>query len=133
MPRTARLILTEACYHVIARGNEKKAIFQNDKDYEKYLGLVLKYKRKYDIKIYGWCIMNNHPHMIVDTSYLSKAMHGINMSYAKYFRYKYGNTGHVWQDRFKSYVIEKDQYLINCISYRIQSCKSRYCLKARRL
>ena len=117
MPRGPRLILEEACYHVISRGNERKVTFKSDADYEKYMKLLLKYKRKYNFKVYGWCLMNNHPHMILDAKLLSKAMHAINMSYAKYFRYKYGNTGHVWQDRFKSYVIQKDQYLINCISY----------------
>ena len=44
-------------------------------------------------------------------------MHGINLSYAQYFRYRYKSVGHFWQDRYKSYVIQKDEYLINCISY----------------
>lgn len=117
MPRTRRLILDNACYHIMVRGNEKKVVFKSDNDYGKYLKLILKYKKKYNFKIYGWCLMNNHSHILLESSLLSKAMHGINMSYAKYFRCKYGSTGHVWQDRFKSYLIQKDQYLINCISY----------------
>jgi len=44
-------------------------------------------------------------------------MHEINLSYAQYFQYKYRKIGHFWQDRYKSYVIQKDKYLINCISY----------------
>ena len=117
MPRTARLILKDACYHVISRGNEKKVRFKSHNDYEKFMNLLLKYKKKFKFKLYGWCLMNNHLHMVIESPFLSKVMHGLNMSYAQYFRYKYGNVGHVWQDRFKSYVIQKDQYLINCISY----------------
>ena len=54
---------------------------------------------------------------MIESDLLSKTMHGINMSYGKYFICKYGSTGHLWQDRFKSYITQKDQYLINCITY----------------
>lgn len=117
MPRQARLILDNVCYHVITRGNEKQTVFRDENDYKAYLKLVSKYKERYKFKIYGWCLMPNHVHMVVESGSLSKAMHGINLSYAQYFRYKYKSVGHFWQDRFKSYVIQKDEYLINCISY----------------
>jgi putative transposase len=55
--------------------------------------------------------------MVLESDLLAKFMHGINLSYAQYFRYRYGSVGHFWQDRYKSYVIQKDEYLINCISY----------------
>ena len=60
MPREARLILDEVCYHVITRGNEKRVTFKSDNDYEKYMQLLLKYKKKYKFKVYGWCLMNNY-------------------------------------------------------------------------
>lgn len=117
MPRRARLILDNVCYHVIARGNQKQTVFRDEDDYGTYLKFILKYKGRYKFKIYGWCLMNNHIHMVVESNSLSKAMHGVNLSYAQYFKYKYKATGHFWQDRFKSFVIQKDGYLINCISY----------------
>jgi len=117
MPRQARLIVDDVCYHVITRGNEKRIIFKEDVDYGKYLKLLSKYKKKYNFKIYSWCPMSNHVHMTLETELLSKAMHGINLSYAQYFKHKYGSVGHFWQDRFKSYVIPRDRYLINCITY----------------
>jgi len=119
MPRGPRLIMENACYHVIARGNEKKTIFKCDSDYEKYAQLLLKYKKKFNFKLYAWCIMHNHSHMVIESDSLSKVLHAINMSYAQYYRYKYESTGqgHLWQDRFKSYIIQKDKYLINCITY----------------
>jgi len=117
MPRQARLILDNVCYHIITRGNQKQTIFRNESDCRTYLKLVSKYKEKHKFKIYGWCLMNNHVHMVMESDSLSKTMHGINLSYAQYFRYKYKSVGHFWQDRYKSYVIQKDGYLINCISY----------------
>jgi putative transposase len=117
MPRQARLIIDNACYHVITRGNQKQAIFRDKHDRLTYLKFMSKYKEKYKFKIYGWCLMDNHIHMIMESDCLGKAMHGLNLSYAQYFRYKYKSVGHFWQDRYKSYVIQKDKYLINCISY----------------
>ncbi len=117
MPREARLIIEGVCYHVMSRGNEKKTVFKNNDDYARYMALLQRYKKKYSFKLYGWCLMNNHSHLVLESDSLSKAMHGINLSYAKYSRCKYKSVGHFWQDRFKSYVIEKDRYFINCISY----------------
>ena len=117
MPRQARLILDDVCYHIITRGNEGKTVFEGENDFEKYLSLLLKYKRRYDFKLYGWCLMTNHVHLVVESDKLSKVMHGINLSYAQYFHTLYSSSGHFWHDRYKSYVIQKDEYLVNCITY----------------
>jgi len=117
MPRQARLLLDNACYHVITRGNQKQAVFRSEDDYTKYLNLVYKYKERHKFRLYGWCLMRNHVHMVIESDSLSKVMHGINLSYAQYFGYRYKTVGHFWQDRYKSYVIQKDGYIINCISY----------------
>jgi len=117
MPRKARLVLEGSCYHIITRGNQKQAVFKDEADYETYIRLISKYKERYGFRLYGWCLMNNHIHMVVESDLLAKFMHGISLSYAQYFRYKYRTIGHFWQDRYKSYVIQKDGYLINCISY----------------
>lgn len=117
MPRIARVVMDGTCNHVISRGNERKRIFHANEDHEKYLSLLAKYKEKYHGKIYGWCLMPNHIHVIIESPELSKLMHGLNMSYAMYYRYRYGGIGHFWQDRFKSFVITKDRYALNCINY----------------
>jgi len=109
--------LENVCYHIITRGNQKQTIFADEEDFRIYLKFLSKYKEKYRMKLYGWCLMNNHVHMVVESDMLSKAMHGINLSYAQYFKYKYKRIGHFWQDRYKSFVIQKNEYLINCISY----------------
>ncbi|MFA5336684.1 MAG: transposase [Candidatus Omnitrophota bacterium] len=120
MPRSARIILENSCYHIIARGNQKQEVFFDVSDYEKYLQLLKKYKSKYHFKLYGYCLMSNHIHMIIDPkepSEMSKAAHGISLSYSIWFNAKYGKVGHLWQDRFKSMVIQKDEYLIGCVNY----------------
>jgi putative transposase len=64
--------------------------------------------------------MPNHVHLIVEVDNpgdLNKIMRGLNLSYTLYFNLKYNKVGHLWQDRFKSKVIEKDAYLLECIKY----------------
>ena len=65
--------------------------------------------------------MTNHVHLVIETTEeggeLSQIMKGINLSYAQYFKVKYKHIGHFWQDRYKSIIISKDEYLLACGSY----------------
>ena len=117
MPRQARLIIKDACYHIITRGNQKQDIFKERDDYYAYLGLLSKYKKRFDSKIYNFCLMSNHLHLVIESSMLNKFMHGVNLSYAQHFKYKYKTIGHFWQDRYKSFAILKDNYILSCIEY----------------
>jgi len=120
MPRTPRITMENACYHIITRGNQKQLVFKDRKDYDKYLSLLLKYKKLYQFKLYCFCLMPNHVHLIIEVkepTMLCKIMKCLNLSYTLYFNFKYEKVGHLWQDRFKSKVIEKDAYLFECINY----------------
>lgn len=120
MPIRPRVLIDQAAYHIVIRGNQRQKAFKHDDDYSKYLKLLKKYKNRYKAKIYAYCLMTNHIHLLIDPEdkyTLNKIMHGISMSYAKYFNYKYRKCGHLWQNRYKNYVIQKDQYLINCATY----------------
>ncbi len=120
MPRTARITLTNACYHVITRGNQKQSVFINTLDYQQYLSLLVKYKKRFRFNLYCFCLMPNHVHLLIKVKnpiLLNKIMRGLNLSYTLYFNSKYGKIGHLWQDRFKSKIIERDAYLIECIKY----------------
>ncbi|MFH1790507.1 MAG: transposase [Candidatus Omnitrophota bacterium] len=117
MPRKPRLLVEDACYHVISRGLEKKRVYREDPDYEKFIKLLKSCKEKFDLKIYTWCLMPTHPHLVTSCNMLSEAMHFLNFSYAQYFNYKYKRVGYLWQGRFKSYIVEKDKYLLNLLSY----------------
>jgi len=120
MSRSARFFLDNACYHLMVRGNQKQRIFLENDDFNEYLGLLKRYKRKYCFKLYGYCLMPNHVHLIVGlekSHMLSKIMQGLNLAYASWFNKKYNKVGHLWQGRYKSMLINKDKYLLDCIEY----------------
>ncbi|MFH1577971.1 MAG: transposase [Candidatus Omnitrophota bacterium] len=120
MPRTARALLENACYHIINRGNQKQSIFLEKIDFEKYLELLKHYKRKYKFKLYAYCLMPNHIHLIIElrkTKDLAKIMQGITQTYTIWFNKKYIKVGRLWQNRFKSMLIQRDKYLLDCLKY----------------
>jgi putative transposase len=107
-------------YHIISRGNNRAPVFEDKEDFEKYLDICKRYKDKYEFKLYHWVLMNNHIHLLMETSDdgpLHKIMQGINLAYTLWFNRKNEKVGHLWQDRFKSVLIEKDHYLLECGRY----------------
>ena len=124
MPRSARITTEKACYHIITRGNQKQTVFKDPSDYQKYLLLLTRYKNKYKFMLYCFCLMPNHVHLIIEVDkaeQLNRIMRGLNLSYTLYFNFKYEKVGHLWQDRFKSKIIEKDAYGAARISRKTQS------------
>jgi putative transposase len=121
MPRVARTAPKECVYHVLTRGNDRKDVFKQDSDYESYLDIVLRYKERYDFRLYHYALMTNHVHLVVETTTrggeLSQIMKGINLSYAQHYKLTYRHCGHFWQDRYKSILVSKDDYLLACGSY----------------
>ncbi len=120
MPRGPRVTVENACYHVMTRGNQKQDIFKQKGDYDRYLKTLKKYKYKYRFLLYGYCLMPNHVHLIMEPrrqNDLSKIMQGLNLSYTIWFNKNYAKVGHLHQDRFKSMVVSKDEYALNCINY----------------
>ncbi|MDD5691701.1 MAG: transposase [Candidatus Omnitrophica bacterium] len=120
MARAARLTLENACYHIMTRGNQKQTTFIENEDFVKYFKLIKHYKRKYGFKLYGYCLMPNHVHLIVTLGRpvkLGKIMQGLNQTYTMWFNKKYNKVGHLWQGRYKSMLIQKNKYLLDCIEY----------------
>ncbi len=120
MPRIHRITIKNSCYHIITRGNQKQSVFLESKDYNKYLSLLKKYKEKYQFRLYAFCLMPNHIHLLIEVTEpqtLQKTFRGLNLSYTLYFNYKYKKVGHLWQGRFKSKPILKGRCLINCANY----------------
>jgi len=113
MPRTFRLKSDDSIYHVMCKSITEVDLFKNADDKEMYLSLIKKYKILYDFKLYGYCLMDNHLHLIIGAngSDISKVMHGINFSYALYFNKKHKRAGHLFRDRFKSKIVHNERYL----------------------
>ena len=104
----------------MVRGNQKQKTFLDRDDYQAYLLRLTKYKKKHAFLLYGFCLMPNHVHILGEPKQikdLAKFMQCINRSYTNYFNKRYEKVGHLWQGRFKSKVIAKDNYLIDCIQY----------------
>ena len=120
MPRALRIQDAGYLHHVICRGNDRQAIFKSDHDFQKYLYLLEEARNLYPIHIYNFCLMDNHVHLIVEPLVeggLSKAMEHISKQYAKYFNKKYNHVGHVFQGRFKSFLIQVERYFFACSRY----------------
>lgn len=119
MPRIARIKNSAGIYHIMVRSISDVPLFKNSQDKEKYLKLIKKYLNIFRFKVYAYCLMTTHAHLIIDCSGadISKIMKSINQSYAAYFNNKYNRHGHVFQDRFHSKIIDNDKYLINLSIY----------------
>ena len=121
MPRTARLFIENAVYHIIVRSNNGRTIFDNDRAFKAYLTLVHRYKLRFCCLIYCYCLMKNHVHLLIESprgkSAMSSFMKGINQTYSMIIKSEKGTIGHLWQDRYKSLVVCKDSYLHNLVTY----------------
>lgn len=119
MPRHARVKSFDSVYHIMIRSISDTPLFKDSADKDRYLKLIKKYQGIYLFKVYGYCLMDTHGHIIIDCAGadISKIMHCINQSYAQYFNYKYGRRGHLFQDRFMSKIVHTDTYLINLTAY----------------
>lgn len=120
MANGPRLLIKNACYHVYSRGNQKQQIFFDKEDYETYISILRRYKKKFRLALYGFCLMLTHVHLVCQPEFpkqISTFMHALQLSYSIYFNKKYKKVGHLWQDRFKSKVVMRDRYLIDCVHY----------------
>ena len=120
MPRAARIYAEEGVFHILARGNNKQKIFLSDSDFTAYRLLIKELRKDHPLKIYHYCFMTNHIHLVIETSPktdLSRFMKRLNPVYYNHYKKRYGYAGHFWQDRFKSLLISRDEYLLACGLY----------------
>ena len=113
MPRKARVKTNESIFHIMCKSISEVNLFKDVEDKKKYLLIIKKYKDLYNFKLYGYCLMDNHSHLMIDANGadISKVMHGINFSYAMYFNRKYKRGGPLFKDRFKSKIVNTERYL----------------------
>ncbi|MFU0825300.1 transposase [Clostridium sp.] len=110
MPRTPRIKSDTAIYHIMARSISEVRLFRSNDDKNKFLSYLKKYKDMFSFHVYGFCLMDNHLHLLINSNGadISKFMHNINQCYAQYYNRKYNRTGHVFGDRFKSRIADTD-------------------------
>lgn len=120
MARAPRLLLSQSYYHIIVRANNRMTVFKSEEDYQYYFSLIIRFKEELPFDLYHYCLMPNHIHMQIKTHEAKKFslfMKKINLAYFYYYKKKYKWVGHLWQNRFRSQPIGKDDYFIQCGKY----------------
>lgn len=119
MARPIRVEFEGAYYHLMARGNERKAIFKDDRDRQLFLQTLQEVIGQYGLILHCYCLMSNHYHLVIQTprGNLSRAMAWFQGTYTNRYNRRHQRSGHLFQGRYKSQIIEADEYAIKLICY----------------
>ncbi|NTU93848.1 MAG: addiction module toxin RelE [Chlorobiaceae bacterium] len=119
MARALRIELPGGLYHIMSRGNAKAPIFIDDRDRIKFIDILAKTVLDHRWVCHAYCLMGNHYHLLVETpdANLSDGMHLLNGMYTQAFNHRHLRTGHVYEGRFRSNLVEKGSYLLELSRY----------------
>lgn len=120
MPRVARGLADGQIYHIINRGNGRQQVFHTDGDYRAFAELMAEASDRYPVKVLAWCIMPNHFHLLVSPEKaddLSRWMQWFMTSHVRRYHRFYNSSGHIWQGRFKSFIVQEDAHLLTVMRY----------------
>ncbi len=119
MARLPRLTLPGYAHHVIQRGNNRQPIFLQLADYATWLRLAAECARQFDVAIHAYVLMENHFHLLAtpeSAEGLPKMMQALGRRYVRYFNDQHARTGTLWEGRYRSTVIQAEQYLLPCMT-----------------
>lgn len=120
MARLPRLTIPGYPHHIILRGNNRQAIFASEADCQTLLGLLYENAQKFKVAIHAYVLMPNHFHLLATPETadgLPQMMQGVGRRYVRWFNNAEGRTGTLWEGRYKSTVIDANQYLLTCMAY----------------
>jgi len=120
MPRMGRTVLPDYPHHVVQRGHNRQVVFAERADYERYLETLSGFKEIYGVKVYAYCLMANHVHLLVapeDIAGLGALMKRLAGRQTRYHNRLEGRTGTLWESRYKSSPVDSDDYLLACSRY----------------
>ena len=119
MPRQARIKSKSGIYHIMLRGINQEQIFEDEEDNLKFLKILKEYKEICQYKVYAYCLMGNHLHLLLkeEKEELQSIMKRIAGKYVYWFNTKYQRTGHLFQDRFKSEPVDDNKYFLTVLRY----------------
>ncbi len=132
MPRHARKQSESGIYHIMLRGIDRQLIFEDGEDYLRFLDIVLDCRELCEFKLYAYCLMGNHIHLLikVQKESLETIFKRIGGRYVYYYNVKYQRIGPLFQDRFKSEPVENDAYFLTVLRYIHQNpVKAKLCSK----
>jgi putative transposase len=119
MARPLRIQYPGAYYHVTCRGNERRVIFRDEQDRKNFLDKLALSLEIYQVSLLAYVCMTNHFHLLVTTpeGNLSEFMRHFNISYTSAFNRRHGRIGHLYQGRYKAFLIDADSYLLEVSRY----------------
>jgi putative transposase len=119
MARAWRIEYPNAFYHIISHGNERRNIFISDDDRICFLDTLNDFADRFDIDIFAYVLMDNHYHLLLRTNHanLSKSMQWFGTTYTRRFNVNHHRSGHLFQGRYKSFIVENEIYLLRLSCY----------------
>jgi REP element-mobilizing transposase RayT len=119
MPRQARKKSESGIYHIMLRGINQQQIFEDAEDYEKFLEILRDCKAICKFKLYAYCLMGNHVHLLLKegSESLEQVFKRLCGRFVYWYNVKYQRVGHLFQDRFKSEPVDSDEYFITVLRY----------------
>ncbi|QXE92276.1 transposase [Geomonas subterranea] len=120
MPRIARGLSDGFLFHVLNRGNARQEVFHKNGDYYSFLMLIEEAVGEFDIGVLAYCLMPNHFHFLINpgkAQTLGKFMQWLLTSHVRRYHQHYGTCGHVWQGRYKSFIVQEDDHLLTVMRY----------------
>ena len=120
MGRLSRATDDGLVYHAMNRGNNRTDVFAGDGDYEAFLESLLVAKGRYPFALFGYCLMSNHFHLLLKPGSgqsISRILQSLSVAHTWRYHKRHRTSGHVWQGRFKSPVIQDDDHLLVVLRY----------------
>jgi len=120
MARLSRVCPIGIPQHVIQRGNNRQVCFASEQDFATYTHWLKNYSKKYQVEIHAWVLMTNHVHLLCTpkaNNALSLMMQSLGRQYVRYFNFSYKRTGTLWEGRFKSCLVQEENYLLQLYRY----------------
>jgi putative transposase len=119
MSRPLRLEFPDALYHLTSRGDRREDIYEDDMDRGAFLDVLSSVIEQFNWTCYAYCLMSNHYHLLVQTpdANLSKGMRQLNGVYTQAYNRRHNKTGHLFQGRYKSILVDEDSYLLELSRY----------------
>ncbi|MFS0674960.1 transposase [Ornithinibacillus sp. 179-J 7C1 HS] len=120
MPRSSRKQSRSGIYHVMMRGINRQTIFEDNEDRIVFLETLAKYRDVCDFKVFAYCLMDNHVHLLLkepEGERLSDFIKRISSSYVYWYNQKYDRIGHLFQERYKSESVESRRYFYTVLRY----------------
>ncbi len=119
MARKKRLHYPGACYHIILRGNAGNDIFFEEQDRSRFFFLLQQGKERFKHRIHAYCLMTNHVHLVIQVGEipLSRILQNISFRYTRFINHRKKQTGHLFQGRYKAFLLDVDTYLLELVRY----------------